>query len=152
MNRKIALVAASTALLFASAVGSASAQERTEPAGNAGAPAGVIKPVQLKTAEARIAAWDNCLHGQACLFQNKDGNANSPGQTMYVVPSCNRVYTLDSSMNNRASSLWNRAGSTLNIYNGNGGVTMLGSYGAFGPPINLPTNFNDKISSVYAPC
>ncbi|MGW6285966.1 MULTISPECIES: peptidase inhibitor family I36 protein [unclassified Streptomyces] len=152
MSNKIALVAAGAALLLASAVGSASAQDRTQAAGSPVAPAtvtgsNVIEPVQYKGTDVGITAWDNCLHGQACLFQNSNG-----GGTMWVVPSCGVVYNLNASMNNRTSSLWNRAGSTLNIYNGNGGATMLGSYGAYGPPINLPSNFNDKISSVYAPC
>ncbi|MDJ0465495.1 peptidase inhibitor family I36 protein [Streptomyces sp. H27-C3] len=153
MSNKITLVAVGATLLLASTMGTAFAQDRTQTGGSsAAAPAGVtdtqvIEPVHFKGVDAGIKAWDNCLHGQACLFQNSNG-----GGTMWVVPSCGVVYNLNSSINNRSSSLWNRAGSSLNVYNGNNGNTMLGSYGAFGPPINLPASFNDKISSVYAPC
>ncbi|MEU9417927.1 peptidase inhibitor family I36 protein [Streptomyces sp. NPDC048272] len=151
MSNKIALVAVGATLLLASTMGTALAQDQTlTGSSSAAAPAGagqVIKPIHFNGTDAEIKAWDNCIHGQACLFQNSNG-----GGTMWVVPSCNVVYNLDSSINNRASSLWNRAGSPLSVYNGNNGNTMLGSYGAFGPPINLPGNFNDKISSVYAPC
>ncbi|MCX5078584.1 peptidase inhibitor family I36 protein [Streptomyces sp. NBC_00424] len=151
MKNKITLAAVGATLLLASTMGTALAQDQTQTgSSSATAPAGdsqVIKPVHFSGADARIKAWDQCHHGQACLFQNSDG-----GGSMWVVPSCNQIWNLDPSMNNRTSSLWNRAGSTLNVYNGNGGNTMLGSYGAFGPPINLPGSFNDKISSVYAPC
>ncbi|MEV6393458.1 peptidase inhibitor family I36 protein [Streptomyces sp. NPDC051907] len=151
MSNKIALVAAGVTLLLASTMGTALAQDRTQTgSSSATAPAAgsqVIEPIHFNGVDAGIEAWDNCHHGQACLFQNSNGNG-----TMWVVPSCDRVYNLDSSINNRASSLWNRSGSSLNVYNGSNGNTMLGSYGAYGPPINLPGNFNDKISSVYAPC
>ncbi|MET7503253.1 peptidase inhibitor family I36 protein [Streptomyces microflavus] len=149
----MALIAVGAILLLTSTMGTAAAQDQIRTgSGSAASSTGAtdthaIEPVYFQGTDAGIEAWDNCLHGQACLFQNSNG-----GGTMWVVPSCNRVYNLSSSMNNRASSLWNRAGSPLNVYNGNDGNTMLGSYGAYGPPINLPTSFNDKISSVYAPC
>ncbi|CAM5383607.1 peptidase inhibitor family I36 protein [Streptomyces lavendulae] len=95
--------------------------------------------------------WEECLHGTACLFQNSNGNANSPGW-VWKVPSCGRIWNLDSSTTNRTSSLWNRAGSPLQVFDGSDGSGYLTTYGAFGPATNLPSSWNDRISSVYAPC
>lgn len=140
--KRVAFIAASAALLLASAVGSASAQNSTTTAPSA-ASAPVLRAIPVPFG---AQGWDNCQHGQACLFQNSNG-----GGTMYFVPSCGQIYNLDSSINNRTSSLWNRAGSPLSVYDGTGGSGLLAAYGAFGPTINVPSNFNDKISSVYAP-
>ncbi len=149
MRSKIALAAMGATLVLASTMGTAFAQDQTRSSSAATAAGSnrVVQPLYFSGPDAAIKAWDQCQHGQACLFQNSNG-----GGTLWVVPSCNQIWNLDASMNNRTSSLWNRAGSTLNVYNGNGGNTFLASYGKFGPPINLPGTFNDKISSVYAPC
>ncbi len=67
--KRVAFIAASAALLLASAVGGASAQNGTITAPS-GTSALVLRaiPVPFGAQE-----WDNCHHGQACLFQNSNG-------------------------------------------------------------------------------
>ncbi|WP_424214262.1 peptidase inhibitor family I36 protein [Streptomyces sp. BI20] len=107
----------------------------------------LVGPFDMSKGESAALGWDNCLHGQACLFQNANG-----GGWMWVVPACNVNYNLnDYGINNKTSSVWNRAGSTLYAYDGNG-TGLLATYAKFGPTINVPSAHNDKISSVWAPC
>ncbi|WP_125262948.1 hypothetical protein [Streptomyces alboflavus] len=113
----------------------------------------LIGPATFKGPDAAIKAWDYCQHGQACLFQHANGvpDANG-GFSTYIVPACDRVYNLARGIDGKTSAVWNRAGSTLFVYNGKDLEEYLTSYPKFGLPTNLPPQHNDKITSVFAPC
>ncbi|MEE1824278.1 peptidase inhibitor family I36 protein [Streptomyces sp. BE20] len=139
MRKRIALAAAGTAMMFASTVGAASAETLAN--GSSETPA-VIRPITVDSPSA-ITAWDNCLHGQACVFQNSNG-----GGLLWVVPWAGSFKLANYDMNNRISALWNRSGGTLSLYDGDNYSNLLGQYGAYGPPINVPTGINDRASSL----
>ncbi|GAA2800749.1 peptidase inhibitor family I36 protein [Kitasatospora aburaviensis] len=126
MIKKVAAIAASTMLALTVSAGTASARSS--------APAG-------------IQDWDNCKHGQACLWQGMNGLGG-----MEPVPWCNRVYNL-STLSNRVSALWNRTGGALDLWDGFDGTgEFLGSYPAYGLPVNVPVWINDRTSSVVGHC
>ncbi|MFD5142812.1 peptidase inhibitor family I36 protein [Streptomyces sp. NPDC058401] len=103
----------------------------------------VIQPIKVSDPQSVATVWDNCLHGQSCVFQNSNG-----GGLLWVVPSAGSFKLANYDMNNRISSVWNRSGGTLSLYDGSDYSGLLAQYGAYGPPINVPTGINDRASSV----
>ncbi|MFD5700663.1 peptidase inhibitor family I36 protein [Streptomyces lasiicapitis] len=150
-KRFIALAAASATICALAATTTASAQGSPQPGTTPAS--GLIGPITFKGPDAAIKAWDYCQHGQACLFQHANGVPDpNGGFSTYIVPSCNRVYNLARGIDGKTSAVWNRAGSTLHVYNGRNGDDHLTSFPKFGLPTNLPSQFNERITSVYAPC
>ncbi|MDJ0382452.1 peptidase inhibitor family I36 protein [Streptomyces sp. G-G2] len=136
----LAAVGAGTVLMLASTVGTAAAQTPAD--GSASAPA-VIKPISVDRSQPGASVWDNCLHGQACIFQNSDG-----GGLLWVVPSAGSFKLGNYNMSDRTSSVWNRSGGNMNLYDYSDFTGLLSSFGPYGPPINIPTGINDKASSL----
>ncbi|MFJ3220255.1 peptidase inhibitor family I36 protein [Kitasatospora sp. NPDC086801] len=136
MRKQFALAAASAILMTASAAGTASAQAADGE--GSGGPA-VIHPIAVSS-ESLATVWDNCMHGQACLFSDTNG-----GGQIWVVPSAGRWTLADFGMDYRTSAFWNRSGGTLSLFEGNN--YLIGS-GPYGPPVNVPWGINDKATVV----
>ncbi|MFD0420127.1 peptidase inhibitor family I36 protein, partial [Streptomyces sp. NPDC127108] len=114
---------------------------------------GTLEPVTFKGPDAAIKAWDYCQHGQACLFQHSNGVPDTNGGfSTYIVPACDRVYNLARGIDGKTSAVWNRAGSTLYVYDSKNARDLIATFPKYGPPINLAPQHNDRITSVYAPC
>ncbi|MFF8697198.1 peptidase inhibitor family I36 protein [Streptomyces sp. NPDC015144] len=141
MRKRIALAA--VAMVLASATGTAAAAETPSESKTADAVVS-IQPIKI-TGTTGTEAWDNCLHGQACVFQSTNGTPN-----LWVVPRLGTFNLANYDMNNKISSLWNRSGATMQLfdtYSVFGGCSnLLGQFGAYGPTINVPTGINDKAS------
>lgn len=139
MRSQFALAAAGAVLMIASAAGTASAQAAVGE--GSGGPA-VIQPIAV-SGDSLATVWDNCLHGQACLFSDTNG-----GGQLWVVPSAGSFKLANYGMDNRTSAFWNRSGGTLSLYDGSGYTGYLIGGGPYGPPVNVPWGVNDKASSI----
>ncbi|MEU1506327.1 peptidase inhibitor family I36 protein [Kitasatospora sp. NPDC005748] len=139
MVKHFALATAGAVLMIASAAGTAAAQA---PAGETGAAPAVIQPIAVG-ADSLATVWDNCLHGQACLFSDTNG-----GGQLWVVPSAGSFKLANFGMNDRTSAFWNRSGGTLSLFDGSGYTGYLIGSGPYGAPVNVPWGVNDKASSV----
>ncbi|MET9656827.1 peptidase inhibitor family I36 protein [Streptomyces sp. NPDC006510] len=139
MRKRIALAA--VAMVLASATGTAAAQTPSE---SKAADAVVsIQPIKI-SGTTGAEEWNNCLHGQACVFQSTNGTPQ-----LWVVPSVGTFNLANYDMNNKISSLWNRSGATMQLfdtYGTTGCYNLLGQYGAYGPTVNVPTGINDRAS------
>lgn len=137
MRNRIALAAMGAAmLLVASAAGVASAQTPVD--GSTDVPA-VVEPISVSVSPG-ASVWDNCLHGQACVFQSANGTG-----LLWVVPSTGYFKLADYSMDNRISSAWNRSGFTMRLYD----TSTSGWFYAAGPYTgtwNVDLAHNDKAS------
>ncbi|MFB6893952.1 peptidase inhibitor family I36 protein [Kitasatospora sp. NPDC056327] len=139
MRKKFALAAAGALLMAVPVAGTASARTATD--GGSGAPA-VIHPISVSS-DSLATVWDNCLHGQACLFSDTNG-----GGQLWVVPSAGSFKLANYNMDNKTSAFWNRSGGTLSLYDGSGYSGYLVGSGPYGPPVNVPLGVNDKASSL----
>ncbi|MFG2713058.1 peptidase inhibitor family I36 protein [Streptomyces goshikiensis] len=142
-SRKITVTLAAAAAALVSTLTLAPAASAA-PAGAAGgaAPA-VIQPIEVRGSTPSATVWDNCIHGQACVLQNSNG-----GGLLWVVPWAGSFKLANYDTNNRISALWNRSGGTMSLYDGSDYSGLLGSYGPYGPPINVPTGINDRAGSL----
>jgi hypothetical protein len=84
------------------------------------------------------------VHGTYCLFENADGNGR-----MYVLgnPVAGQRHNIATWFNDRTTSLWNRSGKRVSLYQNADCGTLLTSSAAYGGPQNLPWNFNDRGTS-----
>jgi hypothetical protein len=62
-------------------------------------------------------AWADCRSGNSCYFQNAEG-----GTPVWVAPSpgCFNLGEMNPPFNDRISSVWNRGGGLVNMYNWTG--------------------------------
>lgn len=86
------------------------------------------------TADVGPFAWENCLAGTSCYFTHPDG-----GTPMWVAPGpgCHDLGKLNPPFNDRISSVWNRGGSRVDMYNWTGSWQFVADV-AVGERINFP--------------
>ncbi|MCX4539426.1 peptidase inhibitor family I36 protein [Streptomyces sp. NBC_01565] len=141
--RKITVTLATAAAAMVSTLTLAPAATAAPVDGAGAGASAVIHPIEVQGTAPSATVWDNCIHGQACVFQNSNG-----GGLLWVVPSAGSFKLSNYDMNNRISAVWNRSGGTMTLYDGSDFSNSLGQFGAYGPPINVPTGINDRASSL----
>jgi hypothetical protein len=86
-------------------------------AGSAAGAQAAPSPSASEGGHASVQAWSDCPAGYSCYF-----TANEGGNPVWLAPSpgCFDLGQQSPAYNDRISSVWNRGGSTVNMYNWNG--------------------------------